>query len=189
MKRKDLNNLIKEAFEDLFIPLHEEEGQEQPEDEREEEQTNATEELLNKFPTLERAITSLFTEDYDEFIDSIDYVAPKPSTFKVNTANGQHIYLKYTGKGFEAEIMGKKYALNMLTDYQQALDKLNELLRLAAPEAPAEPADVDGGEANDFGSGGEGDFGDDAGGADDAPADTGDEEIEFDEPGEEPDAE
>jgi hypothetical protein len=189
MKRKDLNKLIKEAYEELFVPLREEEGNEQPEDEREEEQTNSTEELLNKFPTLERSIVALFTEEYGEFIESIDFVAPKPSTFKVNTTNGQYLYLKYTGKGFEAEIMGKKYALNMLTDYQQALDKLNELLRLAAPEAPAEPADVDGGEANDFGSGGEGDFGDDAGGADDAPADTGDEEIEFDEPGEEPDAE
>ena len=71
MKRKDLNKLIKEAYEELFVPLREEEGNEQPEDEREEEQTNSTEELLNKFPTLERSIVALFTEEYGEFIESI----------------------------------------------------------------------------------------------------------------------
>ena len=92
MKRKDLNKLIKEAYEELFVPLREEEGNEQPEDEREEEQTNSTEELLNKFPTLERSIVALFTEEYGEFIESIDFVAPKPSTFKVNTTNGQYLF-------------------------------------------------------------------------------------------------
>ena len=60
------------------------------------------------------------------------------------------------GKGFEAQIEGKKYYLNDLPDYQQALDKLNDLLKngpISQDEepggeefgAPAEPAPAAGG--------------------------------------------
>jgi hypothetical protein len=120
--------------------------------------------------------------------------------------------MKWTGTGFEAQIMGKRFYIDKINDYQQALDKLAVLYK-EGPMTGAgegEPADVDsggssGGGGGDFpgtdtagGGGGLGDDdagglgGDDAGGLgdDDAGggADLGGEPIDFEEPGEEPEA-
>ncbi|QQO91871.1 hypothetical protein immuto35A_191 [Flavobacterium phage vB_FspM_immuto_3-5A] len=89
----------------------------------------STDEILGKFPTVKKAITSLFTKEYPEFVTDIRWVAPKPSTFAVDLKNGQSFNLKWMGKGFEAQIEGKKYYLDTLQDYQQALDKINDILK------------------------------------------------------------
>lgn len=98
------------------------------------EQENAvletsTDEILGKFPTVKKAITSLFTKEYPEFVTDVRWVVPKPSTFAVDLKNGQSFNLKWMGKGFEAQIEGKKYYLDKLAEYQQALDKINDLLK------------------------------------------------------------
>ena len=162
--------------------------------------------MLAKFPTLKAAIVKLQTEDFKEFVDSIDWISPRPTEFRINLKNGQDYILKWTGTGFEAQIQGKRYYINKINDYQQALDKL-AILYKEGPMSGAgegEPADTDTGGG---GGGGGGDFpGDDAGGGgettaddlggDDAGADddagggadlTG-EPIDFEEPAEEPEA-
>ena len=162
---------------------------------------DATDTILSKFPTLKSAIVRLQTEDFKEFVDSIDWISPRPTEFRINLKNGQEYILKWLGDGFEAQIMGKRYYINRINDYQQALDKL-AILYKEGPMSGAgegEPADTDTG----GGGGGGGDFpGDDAAGggettADDlggeeggeeGGADLGGEEIDFEEPGEEPDA-
>jgi len=148
MKRSELKNLVLEAYVELL---------------REEENTvlkTATQEILGKFPTVKKAITSLLTSEFPEFVQDIKWVAPKPSTFQVVLKNGQPFYLKWTGKGFDAQIEGKSYFLGSTSDYQQALDKLNDILKNgpitngeepggeefgAAPEGGAEPAAGGGG--------------------------------------------
>lgn len=119
----------------------------------------STDEILGKFPTVKKAITSLFTKEYPEFVTDIRWVAPKPSTFAVDLKNGQSFNLKWMGKGFEAQIEGKKYYLDTLQDYQQALDKLNDILK----NGPISQGEEPGGE--EFGTdtaapagGGGGDF-------------------------------
>ena len=166
---------------------------------------DATDTMLAKFPTLKAAIIRLQTEDFKEFVDSIDWISPRPTEFRINLKNGQDYILKWTGTGFEAQIQGKRYYINKISDYQQALDKL-AILYKEGPMSGAgeEPADVDTGGG---GGGGGGDFpGDDAGGGGEAPADdaggddagaaddagggadlTG-EPIDFEEPAEEPEA-
>ena len=139
----------------------------------------STDEILGKFPTVKKAITSLFTKEYPEFVTDIRWVAPKPSTFAVDLKNGQSFNLKWMGKGFEAQIEGKKYYLDTLQDYQQALDKINDILK----NGPITQGEEPGGE--EFGAdtaapvgGGGGDFpGGEAGaepaaefGAEEAPA-------------------
>ena len=135
------------------------------------EQENAvletsTDEILGKFPTVKKALTSLFTSEFPEFVTDVRWVVPKPSTFAVDLKNGQSFNIKWMGKGFEAQIEGKKYYLNDLPDYQQALDKINDLLKngpISQGEepggeefgAPAEPAAAGGGGGGDF-PGGEG---------------------------------
>jgi len=140
------------------------------------EQENAvletsTDEILGKFPTVKKTIVSLFTQEYPEFVTNVRWVVPKPSTFAIDLKNGQSFNIKWMGKGFEAQVEGKKYYLNTLPEYQQALDKINDLLKngpITTGEepggeefgaAPAEPAagGSGGGEAPaaDFEGGGE----------------------------------
>ena len=167
---------------------------------------DATDTMLAKFPTLKAAIVKLQTEDFKEFVDSIDWISPRPTEFRINLKNGQDYILKWTGTGFEAQIQGKRYYINKINDYQQALDKL-AILYKEGPMSGAgegEPADTDTGGG---GGGGGGDFpgddaggggettaddlgGDDAGAADDAGggADLTGEPIDFEEPAEEPEA-
>jgi len=39
---------------------------------------------LTKFPELKAVIVDLLTHEFDSFLSSIDWVAPKPSTFRIN---------------------------------------------------------------------------------------------------------
>ena len=160
---------------------------------------DATDKILGRFPTVKAAIVKLQTEQFKEFVESIDWISPRPSSFRVNLKNGQDYILKWTGKTFEAQILGKKYILSNIAEYQQALDKL-AILYKEAPMTGAgdgEPADTDtgggGGGGGEFpgeeggAEGGEEDFeADDAGGEEGA--DLGGEEIDFEEPSEEPEA-
>ncbi len=141
----------------------------------------SSDEILGKFPTVKKTIVSLFTKDYPEFVKNIRWVAPKPSTFAIDLASGQSFNLKWMGKGFEAQVEGKKYYLNDLAEYQQALDKINDIIKTGPISqgeepggeefgAPAEPAAAGGGGGGDF-PGGE------AGGGEEAAADFGAEEA------------
>ena len=159
---------------------------------------DATDEMLQKFPTLKKTIVRLMTDDYSEFLDTIDYISPRPTAFKVNLTNGQSFTLKWMGKNFEATILGKRYYLGQLNNFQQALDKLSILYkegpigqdREGDLEAGAEGGD-DFGDAGAAAGGGGGDAGLDtpAGGGDDLGGEElGDEDLGFEEPGEEPEA-
>ncbi len=194
-----------DEYESLNESLLDEVEDEEPQPE-EEPDTSAPEEtvledstdvILGKFPTVKAAIVKLQTDDFKEFVDSIDWISPRPTSFRVNLKNGQDYILKWTGKTFEAQIMGKRYLLSKIDEYQQALDKLALLYKEApmkgAGEEPADGADI--GDADTGGGdfpGGEG--GADTGGADDLgdepaaePADLSDEPVDF-EAGEEPEA-
>jgi len=158
----------------------------------------ATDKMLAKFPSLKQAVESLLTNQYGEFVEEILWVAPRPSTFRVELKNKQNFILKWTGKGFEAQIQGKRYYINRLSDFEQALDKLNELLKYG-PNTGGEPGEggEDDGSSSSSG-GGTGSIPGGGGGAEsEAPApaggeeeaggaDLGGEEVEFQEPAEEP---
>ena len=194
--------------ESLLDQLNEEEPtpEEEPDTSAPEETVleDATDEILGKFPTLKKAIIKLQTDQFKEFVESIDWISPRPSSFRVNIKNGQSYILKWTGTGFEAQILGKRYYIDKIDDYQQALDKLARLYK-EGPMSGAgegEPADTDtgggGGGGGDFpgddaaGGGEEGgdidDLGGDDAGGEEGGADLGGETIDFEEPGEEPEA-
>ena len=134
----------------------------------------STDEILGKFPTVKKALTSLFTSEFPEFVTDVRWVVPKPSTFAIDLKNGQSFNIKWMGKGFEAQVEGKKYFLNDLADYQQALDKLNDLLKNGPITNGEEPGgeEFGAGAASEpaAGGGGGGDFpGGEAGGEEPAP--------------------
>ena len=158
---------------------------------------DATDKILSKFPTVKAALIKLQTDDFKQFVDSIDWISPRPTSFRVNLKNGQDYILKWTGKTFEAQIMGKRYLLSNIAEYQQALDKL-ALLYKEAPMKGAGEEPADGSDIGDADTGGGdfpgGDGGGGTGGADDLgdepaaePADLSDEPVDF-EAGEEPEA-
>ena len=150
----------------------------------------SSQEILGKFPTLKKTLAGLLTSEFDTFIKEVEWVAPKPTTFRVVLANDDHFFLKWLGKGFEAQIAGKKYYLGSLPDFQQALDKINELLRyepIGVDKQTTEPGmEEPAGEEGGFGGGS--DLGSDFG-AEPEPTEPeleGGEEVEFEEPAEEP---
>ena len=91
-------------------------------------------EEIKKFPELKAVIIDLLTTDYGSFISSIDYVAPKPTTFRINLKNGQFFYLTWSKRSWIAQIEGKKYYLLNLNEEEHAIEAIARILRYAAPE-------------------------------------------------------
>ena len=141
----------------------------------------STQEILGKFPTVKKTLVSLFTQEFPEFVTDVRWVVPKPSTFAVDLKNGQSFNIKWMGKGFEAQIEGKKYYLDTLPEYQQALDKINNILKTGPITTGEEPGGEDfaGAPEPAAGGGGGGDFpgGEAGGGGEEAAADFGAEEA------------
>lgn len=131
MTKEEVQQLMLEAYVEV---LQEQEGA---------VLETSTQEILGKFPTVKKTIVSLFTQEYPEFVKTVRWVAPKPSTFAIDLANGQSFNLKWMGKGFEAQVEGKKYYLNDLSDYQQALDKINDILKTGPITQGEEPGGED----------------------------------------------
>ena len=205
MKVKELKKLIEQAYIQVLREAEEPTPEDPIGDEKASEETvleDATDTMLEKFPTLKATLVKLMTEDFKEFVDTIDWVSPKPTTFRVNLVNGQDFTLKWTGKNFQAQILGKKYFLGQIDDFQQALDKLARLYQEAPLKGAGEEGGAEGGEADFGGGGGGGEFPGEEGGGEEAAftepgteggeeagegEDLGGEEIDF-EAGEEPEA-
>ena len=88
---------------------------------------------LTKFPELKKVIVDLLTHEFDSFLASIDWVAPKPSTFRINLKNDQEIYLIYNGRSWIAQVEGKKYYLLNLPEEERAIEAIARILRYGPP--------------------------------------------------------
>ena len=88
-----------------------------------------------KFPQLKKVIVDLLTHEFDNFIASIDWVAPKPTTFRINLKNDFNFYLIYTRNSWIAQIEGKKYYLLNLPEEERAITAVARILRYGAPES------------------------------------------------------
>ena len=146
MTKQDLKDIIEEAYYEVLASglLFEAEGdEEETEDVPEEtpdtefadteeveaaEEADPTADILAKFPTLKKTLVHLMTPEFEEFVEKVGRMSPKPSTFKVEFKNGQDIQLKWMGKGFQATVEGKRYFLNNVSEYQQCLDKIGHML-------------------------------------------------------------
>ena len=92
---------------------------------------------LVKFPALKDIIVDLLTHQFDSFIESVDWVAPRPTTFRVNLLNGQNFLLMFTERSWIAQVAGKKYYLLNLDEEERASLAINRILRVG-PAAGAE---------------------------------------------------
>ena len=97
---------------------------------------------LTKFPELKEVILNLLTSDFDSFIASIDWVAPRPTTFRINLQNDEEFYLIWMRRSWIAQIEGKKYYLLNLPEEQRAAEAISRILRYG-PSDEGEAAELD----------------------------------------------
>ena len=95
---------------------------------------------IKSFPPLKDIIVNLLTNEFDSFIESVDWVAPRPTTFRINLLNGENFLLMYTVKSWIGQVAGKKYYLLNLDEEERCALAINRLLRFG----PASGAEVEG---------------------------------------------
>ena len=104
---------------------------------------------LTKFPELKKVIVTLLTADFDPFLSGIDWVAPRPTTFRINLKNDQNFYLIWMGRSWIAQVEGKKYYLLNLPEEERAVEAIARMLRYGAPDSGEAAAGVDAGADTD----------------------------------------
>ena len=73
--------------------------------------------ILFKFPKLQETLTQLMSEEFTIFVDNIEWVAPRPTTFKVVLKNQNYFHLIWNTDNFIARISGTNYNLSATDDY------------------------------------------------------------------------
>jgi len=99
---------------------------------------------LTKFPELKDIIVNLMTHEFDSFLERIDWVSPKPTTFRIVLLNGESFLLTYGKRSWVAQIEGKKYYLLNLDEEEYACQAISRILQYG----PKSGAEVEG-EASD----------------------------------------
>ena len=90
--------------------------------------------VLEKFPTLKQVIIDLLTNQYEIFVSDIQWVAPKPTTFRVILGNGEPFMLTYTPRSWVAQVEGKKYYLLNLSEEEAATEAIARVLSYGQKE-------------------------------------------------------
>ena len=96
---------------------------------------------LTKFPELKQILIDLLTNEFDMFLSSIDWVAPRPTTFRINLKNNQDFYLMYGKRSWIAQVEGKKYYLLNLPEEERAAEAISRILRYGAKEIESAQTD------------------------------------------------
>jgi hypothetical protein len=112
--------------------------------EQEEQQQKAEKAMymVYKFPGLKKLMEDLMSPAFGRYINGINIIAPKPTTFKVDLTNGQDFSIKYIGKGnFQVKVAGRKYDPINVGELERASQGIADLLELnyAPKEAETTP--------------------------------------------------
>ena len=84
--------------------------------------------VLGKFPELKKVIVDLLTQQYEIFLTDIQWVAPRPTTFRIVLANKETFYLTYTERSWIAKVEGKKYYLLNISEEQNCVESIARIL-------------------------------------------------------------
>jgi hypothetical protein len=109
--------------------------------------------LVYRFPGLKKVMEDLMSPAFGSYVNAINIIAPKPTTFKVDLVNGQDFTIKYLGKSqFSVKVAGRQYNPINLGELERASQSIADLLELnyapadgkeqtgAEPEAPGTSA-------------------------------------------------
>jgi hypothetical protein len=93
--------------------------------------------LVYRFPGLKDVMENLMSPAFGRYVNHIDIIAPKPTTFKIDLINGQDFTIKYLGsKKWDVKAAGKRYNMQDLGEVERASQSIADLLELNY--APAE---------------------------------------------------
>ena len=98
---------------------------------------------LTKFPELKDVIVDLLTHEFDSFLEDIQWVAPKPTTFRIILLNGQSFLLSYSPRSWIAQVEGKKYYLLNLDEEEYACQAIARILQYGPAGGADASADAD----------------------------------------------
>lgn len=98
--------------------------------------------MLSKFPKLSQTLEKLLTSQFRIFVNDIQWVAPKPSTFKIILPNGQFFNLIWATEDFIVKVSGLRYSMLVLQEYQRAVKSISELLQYGPISANLSPEDL-----------------------------------------------
>lgn len=98
--------------------------------------------ILQKFPEIRKTLEKLLSPQFEIFVDDVQWVSPKPSTFKVILPNGQFFNLIWIGNNFLIKVSGIKYNIIVLQEYQRAVRAISELLQYGPINVNLSPEDL-----------------------------------------------
>jgi len=91
--------------------------------------------MLLKFPELKRILVDMLTDQFETFVKDIQWVAPKPTTFRIVLANDEVFYLIWAVRSWIAKIEGKKYYLLNLNEEERAIEAIARMLSYGNSDA------------------------------------------------------
>ena len=98
--------------------------------------------MLARFPQLRQVLEKLLTMQFRIFVNDIQWVAPKPTTFKVILPNGQYFTLIWNTEDFIAKVAGMKYDMLTLKERERATKAVANLLQIGLINANLSPQDL-----------------------------------------------
>ena len=70
--------------------------------------------VVSQFPIVGDVLVDLMTDQYEIFVTDVEWIAPKPTTFRIMLGNSEYFFLTYTKKSWIAQVEGKNfYLLNL----------------------------------------------------------------------------
>ena len=98
--------------------------------------------VLLRFPELKRVLIDLLTDQYEVFVRDIQWVAPKPTTFRIILANDETFNLIWAVRSWICIVEGKRYYLLNLNEEERATESIARIL--AYGNGQAEPSESTG---------------------------------------------
>lgn len=93
--------------------------------------------VLLKFPELKRVLVDLLTDQYEVFVKDIQWVAPKPTTFRIVLANDETFNLIWAVRSWICIVEGKRYYLLNLNEEERATESIARILAYGNGQAEA----------------------------------------------------
>jgi len=98
--------------------------------------------MLARFPELRQTLEKLLSMQYRLFVNDIEWVAPKPTTFKVILPNKQYFNLIWNTEDFIAKVSGMRYDMLTLKERERATKAISELLQYGPISANLSPEEL-----------------------------------------------
>ena len=90
------------------------------------------------YPKLHDVLVELMTNAYEIFVVDVEWVAPKPTTFRIQLANGEYFFLTNTDRTWIATVEGKKFYMLNLNEKQDAINSIARVLRYGRTKSETE---------------------------------------------------